>query len=88
MSQRNVCCILFSSRHSAKNRLQPKSIAAEKEIVRDVTEKRLLHRVFIATQSSNRFHELPDSTFSLLAPNAPVERSISEDRGGSGDSAF
>ena len=29
--------------------------AAEKELVRDVTEKRLLHRVFIATQSPNRF---------------------------------
>ena len=28
--------------------------ASEKEIVRDVTEKRLIHRVFIATQSPNR----------------------------------
>ena len=28
--------------------------ASEKETVRDVTEKRLLHRVFIATQSPNR----------------------------------
>ena len=28
--------------------------ASEKEIVRDVTEKRLLHRVFITTQSPNR----------------------------------
>ena len=45
MSQRNVCYIVFSSRHR---------IAAEKEIVRDVTEKRLLHRVFIATQSPCR----------------------------------
>ena len=49
---------------------------AEKEIVRDVTEKRLLHRVFVATQSPNRLHELPDRTFSLLAPNAPVARRI------------
>ena len=49
--------------------------ASEKEIVRDVTEKRL-HRVFIATQSPNRLHELPDGTCSLLAPNAPVAQSI------------
>ena len=43
--------------------------ASEKEIVRDVTEKRLLHRVFIATQSPYRLHVLADGTFSLLAPN-------------------
>ena len=99
MSQRNVCYIVFSSRHRAQidcrregdcsgchretfatscfhRDTEPKSIAAEKEIVRDVTEKRLLHRVFIATQSPNRLHDLPDGTFSLLAPNAPVARSI------------
>ena len=35
----------------------PKSIAAEKEIVRDVTEKRFLHRVFIVTQSPNRLRQ-------------------------------
>ena len=33
--------------------------ASEKEIVRDVTEKRLLHRVFIATQSPCRRPLLP-----------------------------
>ena len=33
---------------------EPKSISAEKETVRDVTEKRLLHRIFIATQSPCR----------------------------------
>ena len=37
---------------------------------------RLLHRVFITTQSPNRLHELPDGTFSLFAPNAPVARRI------------
>ena len=47
--------------------------------VRDVTEKRLLHRVFITTQSPNRLHELPDGTFSLFAPNAPVARRIVSD---------
>ena len=48
--------------------------AAEKEIVRDVTENRLLHRFifFIATQSPNRLHELPNETSSLFAPNASV----------------
>ena len=50
--------------------------AAEKEIVRNVTEKRLLHRVFIATQSPNPLHEFPDGTFSLFAPDAPVARRI------------
>ena len=77
MSQRNVCDIVWSSRHSSQivwrqrqvdmfvlsqrnvtscfhRDTEPKSIAAEKETVRDVTEKRLLHRVFIATQSPNR----------------------------------
>ena len=95
MSQRNVCYIVFSSRHRAQIDctssqtehfhcwLQTLPLrgelfhpAAEKDIVRDVTEKRLLHRVFIATQSPNRLHELPDGTFSLLAPNAPVARRI------------
>ena len=77
ISQRNVCYIVFSSRHRAQidcrregdcswchretfatscfhRDTEPKSIAAEKEIVRDFTEKRLLHRVFITTQSPNR----------------------------------
>ena len=79
MSQRNVCYIVFSSRHRAQIDCTSSQTehfhcwrqtlplrgelfhpAAEKEIVRDVTEKRLLHRVFIATQSPNRLHELPD----------------------------
>ena len=47
MSQRNVCYIVFSSRHSAQIDCSP-----------------------------NRLHELPDGTFSLFAPNAPVAQRI------------
>ena len=48
---RNAVCAACSCFH---HDTEPKSIAAEKEIVRDFTEKRLLHRVFITTQCPNR----------------------------------
>ena len=66
MSQRNVCYIVFH------RDTEPKSIAAEKEIVRDVTEKRLLHRIFIATQSPNRFHELQTVHFHCWLQTLPL----------------
>ena len=62
--------------------------AAEKEIVRNVTEKRLLHRVFIATQSPHRIrtwsYELPDGMSSLMAAkvstrNSPQKKEIVRD---------
>ena len=46
--------------------------------VRDVTEKRLLHRVFIATQSPNRIwtwsYELSDGKNFTIVPDGVVAR--------------
>ena len=47
--------------------------AAEKDIACDVTEKRLLHRFFIATQSPHRLRAQTDIS-SLSVPNASVAR--------------